>query len=94
MNGPQHYSRAEVLSEQSYEADPEHAMYLLARAQVHATLALAAATAMSTVAEEIPGSYQPDQWADLIGWTRHGLTPDEEASEQRAAAGEPDEPPY
>lgn len=50
MTGPQHYQAAESLIELAGEdaADPDapyaHEMYLLAKAQVHATLALAAAT--------------------------------------------------
>ena len=45
MNGTEHYKRAERLVERSDAAvGPEHATTLLAQAQVHATLALAAAT--------------------------------------------------
>lgn len=46
MTPANHYREAEKLAEQSYTADPEHAAYLVARAQVHATLALAGATAL------------------------------------------------
>lgn len=44
MNGTEHYKRAERLVERSDAVGPEHATTLLAQAQVHATLALAAAT--------------------------------------------------
>lgn len=46
MTGPEHYRRAEQLAEQAHVVDPEYAAYLVAKAQVHATLALTAATAM------------------------------------------------
>jgi len=45
MNGPEHYREAERDIEHANRADGDHGMYFLARAQVHATLALAAATA-------------------------------------------------
>lgn len=44
MNGTEHYKRAERLVERSAAVGPEFATLLLAQAQVHATLALAAAT--------------------------------------------------
>lgn len=59
MNGPEHYRRAESLLEQLRKAhasmtttvNPERAAAALAEAQVHATLALAAATAMHATAD-------------------------------------------
>ncbi|MFE0027086.1 hypothetical protein [Amycolatopsis sp. NPDC059021] len=46
MTGPEHYSEAEDHLETAVEEDgSEQARYHLAAAQVHATLALAAATA-------------------------------------------------
>ena len=39
----QHHNRAQALLERSEEADPEGATLLVAQAQVHATLAVAAA---------------------------------------------------
>lgn len=44
MNGTEHYKRAERLVERSDAVGPEFATLLIAQAQVHATLALAAAT--------------------------------------------------
>lgn len=46
MTGPEHYKHAEVLLKTAAEADhgSEVERYALAKAQVHATLALAAAT--------------------------------------------------
>ena len=44
MNGTEHYKRAERLVERSDAVGPEFATLLLAQAQVHATLALVAAT--------------------------------------------------
>lgn len=46
MTGPEHYADAERLIRQSRGQDDEVAAVTLAEAQVHATLALAAATAM------------------------------------------------
>jgi hypothetical protein len=46
MTGPEHYQAAEDLLSQPWLDDP-HARSFIARAQVHATLALAAATALS-----------------------------------------------
>ena len=43
MNGPEHYAAAEKLAGEANGADVEFARYLLAKAQVHATLAAAAA---------------------------------------------------
>lgn len=45
MTGPEHYRRAEQLEAQAAEDEGPSAPRLVARAQVHATLALAAATA-------------------------------------------------
>lgn len=44
MNGPEHYREAERLLTRAADAETAVALYLLSRAQVHATLALAAAT--------------------------------------------------
>lgn len=48
MNGPEHYRMAEQLADQAHAVDPDYAAYLVAKAQVHATLALAAAAALQT----------------------------------------------
>lgn len=50
MNGPEHYRQAEALTDQAHTVDPDFAVYLVAKAQVHATLALAAATATDRTA--------------------------------------------
>ncbi|MFD0885251.1 hypothetical protein ACFQ08_11915 [Streptosporangium algeriense] len=47
MTGPEHYSAAEKLLVQY--GDPEFAIFDLAAAQAHATLALAAATAQAGI---------------------------------------------
>lgn len=44
MNGPDHYLCAERRMSEAYRAAPDDAAFLMAEAQVHATLALAAAT--------------------------------------------------
>lgn len=46
MNGPQHYAAAQGLLARSDEVDQVDAALLVAQAQVHATLAAAAATAL------------------------------------------------
>ena len=44
MNGPDHYLCAERRISEAYAAPPDDAAFLMAEAQVHATLAVAAAT--------------------------------------------------
>lgn len=44
MTGQQHYDEAEADIDRANQGHPDDAAYLLARAQVHATLALVAAT--------------------------------------------------
>ena len=59
MNGAEHYKRAGRLVERSDTVGPEFATLLLAQAQVHATLALAAATSdavLEAAANEAPSS--------------------------------------
>jgi methylphosphotriester-DNA--protein-cysteine methyltransferase len=59
MNGPEHYQEAERCLERAARADdrsrPEDASYWQREAQVHATLALAAATA-----------WQDKGWVDVF----------------------------
>lgn len=75
MTGPEHYKRAESLLDQLRRAhasmtervNPERAAAVLAEAQVHATLALAAATALI---EEKPrgGSFDAYRaWESVAG---------------------------
>lgn len=68
MNGPQHYAEAERLTELATEGLPtlQHAA-VIAEAQVHATLALAAATA-DQIASRGPGDVDP-AWSDVQGYT-------------------------
>ena len=65
MDGPQHYRKAEQLlravERTSRNADPAAAARLIARAQVHALLALAAATATGTTA------HAGQAWEDAAG---------------------------
>ena len=65
MTGPEHFSEAQQLLAQGCDygcphAGCAHEMAYLARAQVHATLALAAATALPG---EHPGDWQREIWA-------------------------------
>ena len=50
VTGPEHYREAERVLAQAHTVDPEFAAYLVAKAQAHATLALAAATAQGSAA--------------------------------------------
>lgn len=74
MNGPSHYIEAERLTRcardmhhDHYDDSPAAAMRL-AEAQVHATLALAAATALSGVA----GIGPREAWIDAVEGTPGG----------------------
>jgi hypothetical protein len=67
MTGPEHYKLAQDMldSAQSWWYDEEtrpEAEFFTAAAQVHATLALAAATAV------LPGQYGEDGFADQHAW--------------------------
>lgn len=65
MNGPDHYLEAQrLINESRYAADewPKRASQYLAEAQVHATLALAAATLHSGSNDNGGSGALPDQW--------------------------------
>jgi hypothetical protein len=72
MTGPEHYAEAERLLTDAFnevrEGDPAEAI-VLAQAQVHATLALAAATAVRT--REIDNQ----AWVDVAGTKLSGRGP-------------------
>lgn len=76
MTGPEHYKAAERLLAESDNFLPEdqQGCVYLAAAQVHATLALAAATAMPTVTRMMGDHDEITEWGRAIGWT----TPREE----------------
>ena len=61
MNGPDHYLCAERRISEAYRAAPDDALFLMAEAQVHATLALAAATLHSGSGDNGSGA-SSDQW--------------------------------
>jgi hypothetical protein len=67
MTGPEHYREAERLAEMgeldNYPGEAERYLRDIARAQVHATLALAAATALGREGE---GRTQPSK--DKAAW--------------------------
>jgi hypothetical protein len=66
MTGPEHYREAERLLGEAVEThDGQPADTCLARAQVHATLALAAANALT--GPVAAGLY--DEQPDLVAWT-------------------------
>ena len=56
MNGPDHYLCAELRISEAYRAAPDDAAFLMAEAQVHATLALAAATLHSGIGDNGSGA--------------------------------------
>lgn len=75
MHGAEHYEAAERLlskalllrsDSDSTPADPG-AAHLVAAAQVHATLALAAATALPTVVEYVGDVVETTEWAVAVG---------------------------
>lgn len=68
--GPEHYREAERRLRMAWEEgrDPQSVAHLLAEAQVHATLALAAATAMSAPVDGEADSGMPR--ADVREWMR------------------------
>jgi hypothetical protein len=64
MTGPEHYHAAEKLLEENQEhpsSSINKTASLIGQAQVHATLALAAATALGS------GSLENREWADVAG---------------------------
>lgn len=65
MTGPEHYREAEDILNQPWQ-DETHARLFIAQAQVHATLALAAATALNLPHPD-PDSGLPR--ADWDAWT-------------------------
>ena len=64
MNGPDHYLCAERRMSDAYRAAPDDALFLVAEAQVHATLALAAATLHSGSGDNGSGA-SSDQWSEV-----------------------------
>jgi hypothetical protein len=65
MTGPEHYEEAELLLERSAAGSNPGSV---ARAQVHATLALAAVTAISDPALGLPAEVR-DMWWAVAGGT-------------------------
>ncbi|MFL4904630.1 hypothetical protein ACJ6WF_15950 [Streptomyces sp. MMS24-I2-30] len=77
MNGPEHYTRAEQLLREVRDGHQEgtDVAAILASAQVHATLALAAATALNDNAADAGGLPLEDfrAWAEAAGvWKPKG----------------------
>lgn len=69
MTGPEHYRRAEALldmaSDEDFDTEAERSRH--AAAQVHATLALAAATALLSGAGGVIPLAEFDAWAKTAG---------------------------
>lgn len=72
MTGPEHYAEAErrLLMGWEEESTPERSAYLVAEAQVHATLALAAATAMGAVDAADISTADLDAWREVSATRR------------------------
>ena len=66
MTGPQHYREAQRLLKQSNELDVTDAPVVVAAAQVHATLALAAATAETGGLVKVGELNVPTPWAQAV----------------------------
>lgn len=65
MTGPEHYRRAETLIGRAFTADLSDLAGLLAEAQVHATLAAAAATAL--MAHDDRAYADASEWRQAAG---------------------------
>lgn len=81
MTGPEHYHAAEKLLEENQEhpsSSINKTASLIGQAQVHATLALAAATALGS------GGLESREWADVAGTKLAGLGPTRASMEDRA----------
>lgn len=63
MNGPDHYREAERRISEARRGSPDYVPLLMAEAQVHATLALAAATLHSGNGDNGSGA-SSDQWEE------------------------------
>jgi hypothetical protein len=71
MNGPEHYARAEQLIDDANKSQADNgpdcgAAEILAEAQVHATLALAAATAAAEVRQAETNRAAGWGWAQVV----------------------------
>ncbi|MGX1632705.1 hypothetical protein ACWGUL_01405 [Streptomyces albidoflavus] len=85
MTGPEHYKAAEealtslrvARASVNTTVNLERAAVVLAEAQVHATLALAAATALSEPSRTAPRATVPewDAWHEATGVQNEGATP-------------------
>lgn len=71
--GAEHFLEAERRLAQAHAESGEFANYLLARAQVHATLALAAATALQLVKEYVELDEDAFAWNEAAGTPPRGI---------------------
>jgi hypothetical protein len=80
VNGPEHYREAERRLRMAWEEDstPERSAHLVAEAQVHATLALTAATAKTGACYGPEGETREQRaWDQAIRPTDHTITDEE-----------------
>ena len=70
--GPEHYREAESRLRMAWEdgREPENIAHLVAEAQVHATLALIAATVMHAVTQGDAVNYNHVEWAEWDSATK------------------------
>lgn len=71
MTGPEHYREAERLGHMAQGQELAWAMFTVAQAQVHATLALAAATAINDYPDGAPID-DARAWRDAAGVWKPG----------------------
>lgn len=83
MNGPEHYREAERLLAEAAVEGAEGTHFVrpenLTAAQVHATLALTAATAARLTDTYVGDGPHINAWRHAVGWTPHIPATDEEA---------------
>ncbi|MER6942515.1 hypothetical protein ABT294_00705 [Nonomuraea sp. NPDC000554] len=70
MTGPEHYAKAEALTKQAEGQELEWAMFTMAQAQMHATLALAAATALGQ--RKDPRALDTNAWEGVASEWKNG----------------------
>lgn len=73
MNGPDHYRQAERLLVKAERSEIELSNALVLEAQVHATLALAAATALQLVKEYVELDEDAFAWNEATGTPVRGV---------------------
>ena len=87
MNGPEHYRAAELLLAEAGQQAGEASARSIATAQVHATLALAAATAVGMAGPDLQA------WADVAATKPSASKPEAPSAGPPGSGLEPRRPP-